>query len=95
MTDRERFEAWRSKARPVLSWTFVASMNASNYRAAATQADWEAWQASRKQALEEAKDACFVLTGRDGYNDTHWYDSGVEDCMDGINRLANPEGEQG
>lgn len=101
MTDRERFEAWYcadAKAQGCSLPDGIADLrDGDGYGSHRVMLNgkWQGWQASRKQALEEAKAACFVLTAGESDNDTYWYDSGVEDCMDSVARLANPEGEQG
>lgn len=81
MTDRERFEAFYGSDERDLACQMVA---------------WRAWQASRKQALEDCKAECasqLTMTMPATVEDVI-RNRTVGDCLAAI-ALANPEGEQG
>lgn len=93
MTDRERFEAWAMSR----DYWISTIQDDVGYKSPATRVAFEAWQASRKQALEEA------LAGidKEWVSQPSTYDfqraarDGLKDAAAIVWRLANPEGEQG
>jgi hypothetical protein len=60
MTSRERFEAW---ACPDGRSPESITRSGAGYEGLVTDTCWDAWQASRKQALQEAYDAMFDIKG--------------------------------
>lgn len=89
MTDRERFEAWVLEED---SEQAIEKDERGNYRWLDTRHAWRAWQASRKQALEEALHCC-ELADEQAQSFDEGY--GASQCENAIRALANPEGEQG
>lgn len=102
MTDRERFEAAISASpyeKSVARWPNLPVEFAwpGGYKDLNVDLAWWMWQASRKQALEEARAECLALI-EDGSGmsmDDVFRNMGVRSCVTEIMCLANPEGEQG
>lgn len=93
MTDRERFEAWAVSRD--LSLRVGDGISAPDYRDSYTYYAYDAWQASRKQALEEALDVCSKLGDREENIGRHSEAFGCDLCVHALACLAKPEGEQG
>jgi hypothetical protein len=88
MTDRERFEAWAEH--------LMLERQGDGYVSHYTNHAFRAWQASRKQALEEAWRACYLLNGSQSeYASRNAFVLSREKCVNAVRALANPEGEQG
>ncbi|RZI60670.1 MAG: hypothetical protein EOP14_00100 [Pseudomonas sp.] len=89
MTGRERFEAW-AVSRDY--WISIIQDDVG-YKSPATRVAFEAWQESRRQALEEALGACdsVYATGCDNSDELR----GAAMCWSAVNDLTNPEGKQG
>lgn len=91
MTDREKFEAWAVSR----DYWISTIQNDGGYKSSVTRVAFEAWQASRKQALEGCKAACasqLTMTMPATVEDVI-RNRTVGDCLAAI-ALANPEGEQ-
>lgn len=99
MTARERFEAWAVSRD--LSLRVGDGISAPDYRDSYTYYAYDAWQASRKQALAEALQGCqelLAVSGRQARDGDHFEigrEGGHMECITAIEALANPEGEQG
>lgn len=93
MTDRERFEAWAEH--------LMLERQGDGYVSHYTNHAFRAWQASRKQALEQALrevQELLVVSGRQARDGDHFEigrEGGHTECIAAIRALANPEGEQG
>lgn len=94
-TEREAFEAHMLKqwdSSPSAIWqnpggTYVY-----------VQSEWEAWTASRKQALEEAAQICEaerVDAQASGASDDRAYNLAIEHCTEAIRQAAQQIKEQG
>lgn len=84
MTDRKAFEAWATTQMDAFSSTRFFNDSC-----------WEAWQASRKQALEEAAVACggeISIIPATTLIDLSRV-QGIRACVDAVERLAKPQGE--
>jgi len=106
MTDRERFEAWSHDQDEIVGLLRTVD---GNYRDCAAFVAWEAWQASRKQALAEMATICEELESHySAYKDTALLNGDVDlsnaasgepracrAIAEQVARLATPEGEQG
>lgn len=83
-TEREAFEAWKNSGL-FMSRNNTPGSNLDAYQDSCTQGQWESWQASRKQALEDAAKLCdferLVIAGNRSseYIDTH--NKACNDCM--------------
>ena len=97
MTDRERFEEW------VMRQNFWVSLiqDDDGYKSPCTRVAFLAWQASRKQALEQVMEKLVAekqygggwIDDPDAVDD---YRIGAEACANIVGDfLATPEGEQG
>lgn len=97
MTGREKFEAWfRADIEDDDEYSeYGFLMNEDEYRDEKTDIVWAAWQASRKQALEEALDVCSKLGDREENIGRHSEAFGCDLCVHALACLANAEGEQG
>lgn len=98
MTDRERFEAWRTQVLEALDLPVQGEFDKDRggvYEYSDVRYAWDAWQASRKQAIDEivtlGGDVASLFGAR--RQDEAW--AAIEAFVDGIKRIANPEGEQG
>lgn len=78
MTEREEFEAWIDKYSR-LDKTYP--MTLEGIRDAGRELSWNAWQASRKQALEESRVLCVWIA-------SDWACAGMQDKADAGNYLA-------
>lgn len=94
MTDRERFEAWARDQDEIVG---LSRSLEGNYKDCAAFVAWDAWQASRKQALADARQECrkFLASGPSTSMDDVLKNTAVRYCAAAIDALANPEGEQG
>lgn len=105
MTDRERFESIISASpyeKSVARWPNLPVKFAwpGGYKDLNVDLAWHMWQASRKQALEEALEELQSQSANGG----RWlstdaelilYRIGADSCINAVRSLANPEGEQG
>lgn len=87
MTDRERFEAW-----------YLSEGVGGQIGSLVGQWQWSAWQASRKQALEEAVLECDAQAtwgggGLDSPERENAFQQGAGQCAVEIGKLSKPEVE--
>lgn len=105
MTDRERFETWAKVW--AQNWADVPVFSQEqdgSYSDIVVYSAWAGWQASRKQALEEAIKAMHDAAAKESFDDDPHarvcFRDGVRVCDNSVWALidpafANPEGEQG
>jgi len=87
---REKFEAWRNIDRPSLMRHMICDLSVAIINSEAIA--WDAWQATRRVALEEAAQECERLS-----NDWHGHDGkyACEDAANKLRALAAQTGQEG
>lgn len=58
MTEREHFEDYKRKQNPCVRLARQSEAVGGSYRTVSVQRDWQLWQASRRQALQDAMAEC-------------------------------------